>query len=204
MAGPGKRGRKLKDLTGRVFGSLVVRSRAEGKRHGQTLWECSCVCGAVVVRTYSYLSGPTCAGHCGCLKGRQPKAPRPEGRRQPPGHSGFKALYSGYRIRAANKGLDFALSEAEFRDLTQQNCFFCKATPRAVFTNGQGLDPNAYTAYVYNGIDRWDNSLGYVAGNCVPCCKVCNYAKAGLSGEEFVAWAISVAEHITGVVFEKK
>lgn len=48
--------------------------------------------------------------------------------------------------------------------------------------------------YVYNGVDRLDNAVGYLPGNCVPCCKFCNLAKAGGSYEEFVAYLDRVVE----------
>ena len=38
--------RKLIDLTGRRFGSLVVIGRAEPGRKGHTRWLCRCDCGA--------------------------------------------------------------------------------------------------------------------------------------------------------------
>lgn len=36
-----------------------------------------------------------------------------------------------------------------------------------------------------NGIDRVDNSLGYILSNVVSCCKICNYMKKDLSEQEF-------------------
>ena len=37
--------------------------------------------------------------------------------------------------------------------------------------------------YLYNGIDRIDNKLGYIKGNMTPCCKICNHAKHDLTFE---------------------
>jgi len=42
--------------------------------------------------------------------------------------------------------------------------------------------------YVHNGIDRLDSSRGYILENCVPCCKVCNYAKRNMSVNDFLNW----------------
>jgi hypothetical protein len=33
------------------------------------------------------------------------------------------------------------------------------------------------TRYHQNGIDRKDNEMGYIMGNCFPCCGNCNYFK---------------------------
>lgn len=61
------------------------------------------------------------------------------------------------------------IPEQVFRTLINMECFYCgKPAP--------------------NGIDRRDNSKGYIKGNCVACCKHCNYAKGDLSEEVFKIW----------------
>jgi hypothetical protein len=40
----------------------------------------------------------------------------------------------------------------------------------------------------FNGIDRVDNSKGYILGNCVPCCSWCNRAKADGTLAKFMDW----------------
>lgn len=40
----------------------------------------------------------------------------------------------------------------------------------------------------YNGLDRVDSNLGYVAGNVVPCCRWCNQAKSSRPVGEFLTW----------------
>jgi hypothetical protein len=37
-----------------------------------------------------------------------------------------------------------------------------------------------------NGIDRMDNRQGYITGNCVGCCKTCNFMKKSLDAHTFV------------------
>lgn len=46
-----------------------------------------------------------------------------------------------------------------------------------------------------NGIDRIDNSKGYITGNVVPCCKYCNYAKNMLSIDEFISMCHRVVKY---------
>lgn len=58
---------KFEDLTGQVFGRLVVVGTAPKSRTGLTRWECSCACG----KTTSPLASSLKRGEtrsCGCLK----------------------------------------------------------------------------------------------------------------------------------------
>ena len=41
---------------------------------------------------------------------------------------------------------------------------------------------------LYNGIDRLENTIGYEDSNCVPACKICNFAKRNLSQKQFYDW----------------
>lgn len=41
---------------------------------------------------------------------------------------------------------------------------------------------------MWNGIDRKNNDLGYVASNCVPCCVICNRGKNNMSYNDFVSY----------------
>jgi hypothetical protein len=43
------------------------------------------------------------------------------------------------------------------------------------------------------GIDRRDNSVGYLISNCAPCCKNCNLAKRDMSEAEFLRWVARIA-----------
>jgi hypothetical protein len=64
-----------------------------------------------------------------------------------------------------------------------KNCFYCKAEPIQK-CSWVGYDND----FVYNGIDRVDNSKGYEINNCVPCCIICNKSKLDLSLEEWKEW----------------
>jgi hypothetical protein len=58
--------RKLKDLTGKIFGRLTVVKRAENNKHGNTQWLCKCDCGNEIIVLASSLSfGRTVS--CGCF-----------------------------------------------------------------------------------------------------------------------------------------
>ena len=42
--------------------------------------------------------------------------------------------------------------------------------------------------YKYNGVDRVENTNGYLTGNCVSCCHICNRAKGEMTVNEFYDW----------------
>lgn len=86
--------------------------------------------------------------------------------------------------QAAKRGLEFKLSQSEFQDLIESDCFYCGSPPNQV---SKGV--------VYQGIDRVDSTKGYVPGNVVPCCKFCNWGKNTLSQKEFFDHVLKIAKH---------
>jgi hypothetical protein len=110
------------------------------------------------------------------------------------GASSFFSLYSAYKKRADKFGRTFDLTEDQFRVITQQDCSYCGASP----SQRKLANRLSFGAYVYNGIDRIDNSLGYTLGNVAAACKSCNAAKGTMTRKEFVAWAMRVALHSAG------
>ena len=44
----------------------------------------------------------------------------------------------------------------------------------------------AYKDFLYNGIDRKDNNIGYIIENCVSCCGICNRMKMDMSYDDFL------------------
>jgi hypothetical protein len=51
--------------------------------------------------------------------------------------------------------------------------------------------------FTYNGIDRIDNSQGYIIDNVVPCCTKCNIAKGRQSIQEFKEWIYRAYAYLT-------
>jgi hypothetical protein len=102
----------------------------------------------------------------------------------------FNKLYKTYKNGAVSRNYSFELSEQDFERLTKQNCHYCNAVPNTVMcVNYRYLnDENEHGRYIYNGIDRKNNKLGYTIENSVSCCKICNRAKSGDSYEEFMSY----------------
>ena len=179
---------KFKDLTGNKYGRLTVIERAGKRKSGQILWRCRCSCGNETLVDGSGLKlGKTRS--CGCLRREFYDSIRLK-----KGEAAFKELFKNHRRRALKRGCEWKLTRDDFRELTSQCCFYCGVEPK------QDIDANRpyrrrYGHYFYNGLDRVDNSRGYIRGNVVACCGQCNRAKTDMSVEEFRQWVTSVYEH---------
>lgn len=106
----------------------------------------------------------------------------PHKTRLPPGEANFNALFRDYQKKARLRNLPWNLTKAEFRKITQKNCFYCGDRP----ANVAGVSrPRNNGTYTYNGLDRAENDRGYSMGNCRACCKWCNIMKRDKSVMEF-------------------
>jgi hypothetical protein len=101
-------------------------------------------------------------------------------------------LYKLYRRYSRTKKKVFLLTLEDFNQITQQNCFYCGEKPlRVSYKNGEDQ------AYIYNGIDRVDNTLGYIKENVVPCCTTCNKMKINYNQTFFIDHVKKIARHLT-------
>ena len=82
-----------------------------------------------------------------------------------------------YKGGAKKRNLAWDLTDNYASILFQMACDYCNKQ--------EGL----------NGIDRQDNSLGYIQDNCVPCCDICNFGKGQLSETEFLNMCLKVTAH---------
>ena len=82
------------------------------------------------------------------------------------------------RYKAKHKRLDWDLDVASWYKLVKSDCYLCGSKPGNVFTvHHENRTINGLT-FVYQGLDRIDNSKGYVIGNVAPCCIKCNSIKS--------------------------
>ncbi len=163
------------NLTGQRFGKLTVKSFLDYRR-GRAHWLCECDCGNVVEVRGTNLTKNNLRS-CGCNK------------RLSFGQSSLNKTVAAYRTRAIKKCIPFELTQEDCSMLFSQNCRYCNQPP-SNFSQGRGSNGGIF----YNGIDRVDNSKGYVPENCVPCCKLCNQAKSNLGVSEFLMWAKRLVE----------
>ena len=173
--------KQIQDLTGQRFGFWTVISQAPSKRCSSrtyTMWNVRCDCGTEAVHQGGNLKSRSTTS-CGCRFARVP------------GEAALNDLFGHYRGGARRRGLEFSLDREIFRELIGKDCEYCGMPPSLLTSHGRRLK----TPIVYNGIDRIDSNIGYVDGNCVPCCKRCNWAKLDMPLREFEAWIDRLISH---------
>lgn len=113
---------------------------------------------------------------CGCWAKEKASRPRIDDT-----NPALRRLIHSYRFNAKSRGLEWNLTIKQCEVIFQENCFYCGAEPSKVRKTG-------INHFVYNGIDRKDNTKGHDIGNVVSCCFICNRAKSVLTVEEFLEW----------------
>lgn len=182
---PGK-GRPVADKTGRKFGLLTVLRFAETK-DGHAWWVCSCACGnEPTLPAWRLKPG----GSCGCKLTPEGGVSAPKGKRSP-GEAARWHVLRQYEKNAESRGHAWELTEEDFDRLTSSDCHYCGAPPSNGFTTGK----YAGAGFVYNGIDRVNNDEGYIAGNVLPCCTICNISKRARTYAEFMEWIGRLVAH---------
>lgn len=146
---------------------------------------CSCSCGNTTKVRCGKFNKTIFS--CGCLKKELQIDKRLEY-----GESSFNRIYRTYKKHARERNLAFLLTKEEFKVLTKQNCFYCDKLPNQICK-----DESSYGEYVYNGVDRLQQEMGYFLENCVSCCWICNRMKGKMNKSEF-------HEHIKNIYLHSK
>lgn len=170
--------RNFKDHTGTKVGLLTVTGLfKDASNTKERLWECLCECGNTTLsETQRIADGKIYS--CGC----QHKIFKRGNRAKEPGLASFNSLYGNYARKSHSKNRDFDLTREKFKELTSCDCYYCGRPP---IRKRQAKHDSGF--YLFNGIDKVIPTIGYIEGNCVPCCFPCNYAKSNMSQEEFYA-----------------
>lgn len=170
------------DLIGKRFGMLTaikyvgLRSYKPMRTYRKSFWLFQCDCGKLKeVDRGSVLKGSVKS--CGC-------------RGKKNWESNFCSLYHNRRKVAIKHGREWTLTKEQFLQLTSQNCFYCGRKPSSI-----QITKRCVGQYIYNGVDRVDNEIGYVFENCVTCCEHCNRAKLYYHVDDFKSWVVSVYNH---------
>lgn len=154
--------------------------------NGQHYWNFKCDCGKdKIVQKSSVRAGESTS--CGCYQKEVIKFI--DRRKLPFGESAFNKVLHGYKMSANKRKLIFELTNTQFKSLIDRNCYYCNIEP------SQESKTHSKDPYYYNGIDRIDNTVGYIVENCRPCCKTCNYAKHNMTEEQFYIWLKRIYHH---------
>lgn len=154
------------------------------------LYLCKCDCGVEKEIILQALGHGT--NSCGCYN-RSGTTKRNIESKLPYGVASFNNLYYTYKKGANERCFEFQLTKEEFSTLTLSNCHYCGVEPKQV------IRTKTSTPYTYNGVDRADNSVGYIMSNVVPCCGICNLAKRTMKLEEFLDWLDRIAKFRTNL-----
>jgi hypothetical protein len=174
---------KAIDESNHRFGKLSVACRAPSK-HSKAYWICVCDCGKVrEVCGTDLRNGKVTA--CAICSGQSLPIPGVE--------LGFSGVIKRMKREATTRGLVWNIPYDYLRVLVKQNCFYCNSAPY----------PRRGKKYVYNGLDRVDNMLGYVPKNVVPCCWACNKLKGTEDVDTFFSQIRKIYHH-SAKYFEPK
>jgi hypothetical protein len=172
----------VKDLIGQRFGRLtIMKYLGRLKKNRRVYWLALCDCGKEKEIGSNALG---CTASCGCARGRWKYSGT---------DASFEDFFRHYKANAKTRGRRFDLSKDEFRKITSSDCVYCGTQPISVYQRRGGV--KKVLGYAYNGIDRSDNSLDYVSGNCVPCCTLCNLMKRALTKATFLYHVAQIVSH---------
>lgn len=177
-------GNRFANIAGQRFGRLVALVPTTIRNRGNIEWLCQCSCGKHCLVTAKRLRSSHTRS-CGCLrKDVMREVAIHTGRTLPPGVAAFNGLLGRYKQSATSRSHKWELADSQFRKLTRMDCWYCGAEPAQIW---QGTTETT-GSYIYNGVDRIDNTKGYTPENVVPCCEICNRAKKNMGYDEFVDW----------------
>jgi hypothetical protein len=137
------------------------------KEQEKGMWLCKCDCGGSKIVPTGRLRNKSIIS-CGCIRRKS------KNKREAIARRIWSNVYS-----------DSDLSFERFLEKSQLNCHYCGIIPSRVNKE-----------FVYNGLDRIDNSKGHTDENTVPCCTDCNYSKRDRSLDDFKLWVGLIYNHL--------
>ena len=89
-----------------------------------------------------------------------------------------RGKYLSYIKGAKERKLKFELTFENYLFITSQPCYYCGAQEKI-------------------GIDRMNNSIGYILSNSTSCCPTCNYMKKAINKDQFIAHCQKIIKRYT-------
>lgn len=198
----------INNYIGQRFGTVVV-TRLVGRKYrpngtAYLVFEIRCDCGTVREVSSQRFRKQDQIKSCGCLNFTGPHG----NTKLTPAEASIRGIANRYARSAEDRGIEWALSIDAVRSLIFRSCHWCGVPPNTKFnryitkdgtrrSDGKKIltDANKAAWITMNGIDRINNSKGYLASNVVPCCEHCNRAKRDLPIEVWSAWLKRITEH---------
>lgn len=158
----------------------VISSNISGKH---TKLKCLCYyCNTISVKSSTNIKK---RNSCGCQQrissSWKNKGPKTIPRQLPFGEAAKNNLEHQYKRSAKKRNLEYNLTNEQFLDLVKSKCYYCGEEGTSI---KKGLGKSSGDFY-YVGIDRVDNTKGYLLENCVSCCWKCNNMKHTLNQKDF-------------------
>ena len=154
---------RFKDYTGQIInGFKILEVFNSGKWNNK--YKVLCICGKDRIMSISMIK--TTEGICRCNGNKTDK------------DICLDQVYQRYKYASKFRNHTFELEKEFTIQLIQQNCYYCKSPPSNIHKANK-------RTWKYSGIDRLNNNLGYISGNCVACCWSCNQIKRDNSFNEF-------------------
>lgn len=100
-----------------------------------------------------------------------------------------RCLWSVHVGDALKRGM-ISLGIDDYISKTQDSCVYCGCLPsNPTKFRGPG-------SFLYNGVDRIDNMIGYTLENTVTACKLCNSMKSSRDGDVFLNHVLAITKHM--------
>lgn len=181
-----------------VLTRCVERSAGESNNYGK--WLAHCDCGNDKIVNGSYLYSVSTVKSCGCKISES----RALGASTQRGYEKTTINWEyGIYERAARIRNHIPLSRAQWEEIVFLPCQYCgsmdiRAYPVRRKTNkliNMTEEQLARYKVPMNSIDRVDSNEGYVSGNCVPCCSMCNVMKMAFTEKAFLEKVVKIYTH---------
>jgi len=175
---------------GKRFGSIVIIDTSRGNRSAV------CDCGREFpIKLSLVLIGSVTS--CGCGANRKKLTQdRYRYTRDDGDHIGRTIAYSTRVSDAKRRGLVWELSREKWSEIVAKPCLYCGAINSNRIKGRKRHDGIITNDFLYNGVDRYNNTIGYTEGNSVPCCKLCNRMKNDKTFEQFIDHVKSIFVHL--------
>lgn len=175
------------DLTGITYNNLTI-IKLIGKNKGNCwLYLCKCSCGKETIQEGNDVKSERVKS-CGCLRFNKSVI----NANNNPLKSLLNNLYSDYKKKSEYRNIDFNLNIKDFEILVLDKCSYCGIKSSNIKQHSKKRKIAINSTLLYNGIDRVNNELGYINGNVVTACRICNQAKHQMTKTSFLDWIVRV------------